>query len=131
MTPSELQTTVRRAGDAAVIDMRGEIDGGADAAMDAAYATAQHEQTATIVLNFEAVDYINSTGIAVIVGLLSRARRDGRAVTACGLVDHYREIFEITRLADFMPIFDNEAGAVGGCDREDGVNGNHDTGRQA
>ncbi len=113
MTPSELQTTVRRAGDAAVIDMRGEIDGGADAALDAAYATAQHEQTATIVLNFEAVDYINSTGIAVIVGLLSRARRDGRAVTACGLVDHYREIFEITRLADFMPIFDNEAGAVG------------------
>ena len=112
MTPSELLTSVRRAGDAVVIDMRGEIDGGGDAAMDVAYGEAAALGAPTIVLNFEAVDYINSTGIAVIVGLLARARRDGLAVTACGLIDHYREIFEITRLADFMPIFDDEAGAV-------------------
>ncbi len=112
MSPSELRTTVRAIGDAAVIDMRGEIDGSAEAAMDAGYGEAAAGGQATIVLNFEAVDYINSTGIAVIVGLLARARRDGRTITACGLMDHYREIFEITRLADFMPIFDDEAGAV-------------------
>ena len=113
MTPSELLTSVRRVGDAVVIDMRGEIDGNGDAAIDAAYAEAAELGGPTIVLNFEAVDYINSTGIAVIVGLLARARRDGRTITACGLVEHYREIFEITRLADFMPIFDDEADAVG------------------
>jgi hypothetical protein len=35
-------------------------------------------------------------------------------VKAYGLSDHYREIFEITRLADFMTITDNEDRAVGG-----------------
>ena len=57
---------------------------------------------ATVVLNFEDVEYINSTGIALIVGLLAQARAQRVQISACGLSEHYREIFEITRLADFM-----------------------------
>ena len=67
---------------------------------------------ASLLLDFAAVDYINSTGIALIVGLLGRARADGVAVAACGLSDHYREIFEITRLSDFMSIYADEASAA-------------------
>ena len=69
-----------------------------------------------MVLNFSGTEYINSTGIALIVGLLARARADGVECSACGLTDHYREIFEITRLADFMTITDNEDSAVGGAE---------------
>ena len=64
---------------------------------------------ASLTLDFTAVPYINSTGIALIVGLLGRARGADVPVTARGLTDHYREIFEITRLSDFMTI---EAGAT-------------------
>ena len=55
-------------------------------------------------LNFSGVDYINSTGIALIVGLLARARAAHRPIAAVGLSEHYREIFTITRLSDFMEI---------------------------
>jgi hypothetical protein len=41
------------------------------------------------------------------VGLLAQARRNGIEIKAYGLSDHYREIFEITRLADFMTIEGN------------------------
>ena len=61
-----------------------------------------------VLLDFSNVDYINSTGIAVIVGLLAMARAEGRDVGAFGLTDHYREVFQITRLADFMTIYDDE-----------------------
>ena len=44
------------------------------------------------------------------------ARAAGRG-SACGLSEHYREIFEITRLADFMRISDSEDGAVSGAER--------------
>ena len=94
-----------------VIDLRGQIDREADAAMNEAYAVATGTDS-PIALNFEAVDYINSTGIAVIVGILARARADGKQVSACGLSDHYRQIFEITRLADFMSIYDDENAAI-------------------
>ena len=62
-----------------------------------------------MLLDFTRVGYINSTGIALIVGLLARARKRGQDVRACGLAEHYREIFEITRLSDFMTILDGRA----------------------
>jgi anti-sigma B factor antagonist len=61
-----------------------------------------------VVLDFAAVDYINSTGIALIVGILAEARKSGQEVRAKGLAQHYREIFRITRLSDFMTILDEE-----------------------
>ena len=61
-------------------------------------------------LDFTNVDYINSTGIALIVGLLARARADACAISARGLSPHYREIFEITRLSDFMTIITDSEG---------------------
>ena len=67
-----------------------------------------------MLLNFSAVSYINSTGIALLVGLLARARSENRRVLACGLTPHYTEIFQVTRLADFMDLFDDEDGAIRG-----------------
>ena len=60
---------------------------------------------AAIVLNFQEVDYINSTGIALIVGLLAQARKSHRQLVVYGLSEHYQEIFRITRLSDFMQIY--------------------------
>ena len=58
----------------------------------------------TLHLDFGDVDYINSTGIALIVGLLARARSRRVPVHAEGLTAHYRHIFDITRLSDFIEI---------------------------
>jgi anti-sigma B factor antagonist len=62
-----------------------------------------------LTLDFRGVGYINSTGIALVVRLLAEARRDGRTVRAIGLTPHYREIFRITRLSDFMDIVEGDA----------------------
>ncbi len=96
----------------AIIDLHGEINGFAEATLNAAYAEAVQQNPAAILLNFSDVDYINSTGIALIVGLLAQARRDHRRLITCGLSPHYEEIFRITRLADFMSIYPDEASAL-------------------
>ena len=74
--------------------------------MESAYEEASG-RPGEIVLDFGGVDYINSTGIAVIVGVLAIARAEDRQVGAKGLTDHYKEVFEITRLADFMHIYED------------------------
>jgi anti-sigma B factor antagonist len=56
---------------------------------------------------------MDSTGIALLVGLLARTRRDGRELSAYGLSEHYREIFAVTRLSDFIHVYDDEPTAVG------------------
>ena len=75
-------------------------------------AYAQVESAHAVLLDFSHVAYINSTGIALIVGLLARARKNGQALSAAGLSPHYREIFEITRLADFMTIVEDREGTT-------------------
>jgi anti-anti-sigma factor len=95
----------------AVVDMAGLLDRSAEVALDEAFGEALAGDDA-VALNFSEVSYINSTGIALVVGALARARAAGKAVRAFGLTDHYREIFTITRLSDFMGIYDDESAAV-------------------
>ncbi len=114
MATLPLEVTVRQQPGAAVMDLRGEIDGLSDEALTAGYAEAERGDPPAIVLNFNRVDYINSTGIALIVGLLARARQAHRRLIVYGLSDHYQEIFTITRLADFMTIAHDETSALSG-----------------
>jgi len=107
---------VRHREGVAVIDLAGDVNARAEAALDAAWAEATAAGPDAVVLNFEAAGYINSTGIALIVGLLARARAGGIDVRAYGLTPHYREIFEITRLADFLAINPDEESAVRGAE---------------
>jgi anti-anti-sigma factor len=96
----------------AVIELHGEINSFAEDVLNAAYAEAESQGPEVILLNFTGVDYINSTGIALIVSLLAQARKSHRRLLACGLTEHYVEIFNITRLADFMSVYPDEATAL-------------------
>jgi anti-sigma B factor antagonist len=112
MSSKVLEANVRNIQGSAVIDLSGEISATAEDALNKAYEDAVHENPPIIVLNFSQVDYINSTGIALILNLLVKAGRSHRRLLAYGLSDHYREIFRITRLADFMRIYSDEASAM-------------------
>ena len=100
----QFEAEVREEGDSNILILIGEINGLADSALSAAYQEAQKSEPKRIVLDFNRVDYINSTGIALVVGLLAKARASHIALSAVGLSDHYREIFTITRLSDFIEI---------------------------
>ena len=116
MPARQLEARVRHPFPTAVIDLHGEINGFAAEALNAAYAEAERENPDVVLLNFAGVDYINSTGIALIVGLLAKARAAHRRLIVCGLSEHYTEIFQITRLSDFMTMFPDEESALVGAD---------------
>ena len=112
---SACEATTRALPGAAVIELSGEVDGSAAKVLTEAYeraVTESPETQGTVVLDFAAVDYINSTGIALIVSVLARARAERRKVVASGLSPHYREIFDITRLSDFIEVFPTLSDAV-------------------
>jgi anti-anti-sigma factor len=95
-----------------IIDLQGQIDAFARETLGGAYAEATTTEPAAVLLNCSAVDYINSVGISLMVGLLMQARAAGRRLLTCGLSEHYREIFQITRLGDFIRVFPDEASAL-------------------
>jgi anti-sigma B factor antagonist len=85
-------------------------------ALTDAYTKASGEFTRTIVLNFTALEYMNSGGIGMLVMLLVRANRQRQRLLAYGLSDHYRQIFELTRLDEAIHIHASEAEALSDAD---------------
>ena len=98
----------------ATITIHGDLSGAADAQLTGAYDEARGKGMTNLTLDFSKAAYINSTGIAVLVRILAAGRRDGIEVRARGLSPHYIEIFEITRISDFMRIERDEPATAGG-----------------
>ena len=69
-----------------------------------------------VVLNFEGLEYMNSSGIGLLVTLLIRVNREKQRLLTYGLTEHYHNIFQITRLDDAITIFSSEEEAVRAAD---------------
>ena len=102
---------VREAASAGIIDIQGDLTAASDQALSDAYARASELRSA-VVLNFGGLDYMNSSGIGLLVTLLIRANRQHKRLLVYGLNDHYRHIFQLTRLDDAIPIFNGESDAL-------------------
>lgn len=97
---------------ASIIDIQGEINAFAESALMAAYAQATEAGAKTVLLNFSGLDYMNSSGIGLLVTLLIRAQRQKQRLLAYGLSEHYRNIFELTRLNEAIQTYSTEAEAL-------------------
>jgi anti-sigma B factor antagonist len=113
MSDATATMDVRRPSDAAsVIDIRGDVTAGSEDVLMAAYEHASDERIRAVVLNFSNLEYMNSGGIGLLVTLLVRANRRRQRLFAFGLTDHYREIFELTRLDEAVEIYPDEGRAL-------------------
>jgi anti-sigma B factor antagonist len=95
-----------------VIDIQGEITGESEDVVMDAYGRASADGAGAIVLSFTDLEYMNSGGIGLLVTVLVRARRQGQRVLAYGLSDHYRQIFELTRLDEAVSLHESEEEAL-------------------
>jgi anti-sigma B factor antagonist len=106
---------VRKISDlAAVIDVRGDVTAASEPVLMSAYEKAVAQGAGRLVLNLGGLEYMNSGGIGILVTLLIRANRQHKKLAAYGLSDHYREIFELTRLDEAITIYGSEQTALTG-----------------
>lgn len=95
-----------------IIDIQGEINAFAENALMDAYTKATSQGARNLLLNFSRLEYMNSSGIGLLVTMLIRANRQKQRLVACGLSDHYRQIFELTRLNEAIGMYPSEAEAL-------------------
>ncbi len=116
MSQPTLTMDVRKIDDrTSVIDIKGDVTAASEAELMDAYNAAGDAKV--IALNFEGLEYMNSGGIGLLVTLLVRAKRQRQTISAFGLNEHYRQIFELTRLDDAISLYDNESDALAGARR--------------
>jgi anti-sigma B factor antagonist len=101
---------VRTIGAASIVDIQGDVTAASEDVLMGAYEAAGDARA--IVLNFSSLAYMNSGGIGLLVTLLVRANRRSQQLLAFGLSDHYRQIFELTRLDEAVGIHETEHEAL-------------------
>jgi anti-sigma B factor antagonist len=113
MPQAQVKMDVRKASEKAyVIDIEGDLTAFSEGVLMNAYTQASDGGARAIVLNFEGLEYMNSSGIGLLVTLLIRVNREKQRLLTYGLSSHYRNIFQITRLDDAISIYETEEEAV-------------------
>lgn len=105
---------IRWDGRSVVVEAAGEIDLYRSAAFQQALLELLDDGPECIVINLDGVPYMDSSGVAALVKLLSRARRIGVSLKLASLTARVRSVFEITRLDGVFNIFETEQEAMSG-----------------
>ncbi len=69
---NDFEVALRTEGDTSVLDLGGTLDRAAQPRFEEAFAAAIASCDGAIVLNFTDIGFINSTGIALVVGALAK-----------------------------------------------------------
>jgi anti-anti-sigma factor len=108
---NELQTRLREEPRLVVLELSGDLTTFAHEPLMRAYREAAQTGTDNILLNLAGVGYLNSAGIAAIIGVIGEARRADQRVLLTGLTPHYQTVFEMMGLTTYAPVFASEDAA--------------------
>ena len=96
----------------AVLRFEGDIASTSKDAVLGAYHSLSKETTKLILLDFTKVDYINSSGIALVIQLLIEAANSGQKVYAFGLSAHFTKVFTMVGITKYAGLFPTQADAL-------------------
>ena len=72
-----------------------------------AYDRIPGERKNRVILHFSETRYINSSGIAILIGVINRANEVKGRVEFAGLSPHFRKVMDIVGLTDFVKVYDS------------------------
>ena len=108
----EVNVTVRKQDSVAILDMKGEITSFADDMLKSIVVSTIEEGFQRIVFNFSDVSYINSSGIAVLIGIATKFTDQGINFNVYGLTTHFKKIFRMIGLTQYVKVLGSEDEAL-------------------
>ena len=98
--------------DVTVLRFEGAIASTSKDAVLGTYQSLPKETTKIVLLDFSKVDYINSSGIALVIQLLIEASNAGQKVYAFGLSAHFTKVFTMVGITKYAGLFPGQIEAM-------------------
>jgi anti-anti-sigma factor len=95
-----------------LLRFEGDIASTSKDAVLGAYQALPKATAKLILLDFTKVDYINSSGIALVIQMLIEASNSGQKVFAFGLSPHFVKVFTMVGITKYAQLFPSEAEAI-------------------
>ena len=109
--PLEIHT--REAESVTILDLRGRLVQGPEVtALRERFNELEREQVKSVILNFKQIEFIDSTGLGMLVAVQSQMEKAGGAIRLLGLTKRGAELMVLTKLSTVFQIFDDEQAAI-------------------
>ena len=95
-----------------ILRFEGDIASTSKEAVLGAYQALPKATAKLILLDFSKVDYINSSGIALVIQLLIEASNSGQKVYAFGLSQHFTKVFTMVGITKYAQLFQEQTAAM-------------------
>lgn len=92
-----------------VLRFSGDISSGSRDAVVGVYEGLSKKNP--VLLDFSKVDYINSSGIALVIQVMMEANKSGQRVSAFGLTPHFQKVFTMVGITKYATLYPDEAAA--------------------
>jgi anti-sigma B factor antagonist len=112
-TKASVDQLTSLAGDpVSALRFEGDISSTSKDAVLGSYQSLPKEKARLVLLDFTKVDYINSSGIALVIQVLIEASTSGQKVNTFGLSAHFTKVFTMVGITKYAGIFPNQADAL-------------------
>ena len=68
-------------------------------------------KTRPVLIDFSKVEYINSSGIALVIQMLMEANKAAQTIAAFGLTPHFQKVFTMVGITKYASLYPDEAAA--------------------
>lgn len=103
---------IRTAGNVAVLDVSGEVDLYHSPTLLAKLTELIKQQQKAILLNFQGVTYIDSSGLATLIGAYQQLRPQGGQLQLANVSKNVASVFSVARLDKVFTIHPSEQDAL-------------------
>jgi len=97
-------------GQISVLRLSGDMSSSSREALMGSYAGASKNHP--VLLDFTKVDYINSSGIALVIQVMMEAAKSGQKVAAFGLTPHFEKVFTMVGITKYAKLYKDQSAAV-------------------
>lgn len=108
----DLEIAIRPKGGVSAIDIRGDVTAVTAQPIEDAYQKVTAAGAKKILLVFASDCYINSGGIAILIGILSETKKKEQVLRITGLSQHFQKIFAMVGITKYAQIFPSEDAAL-------------------
>jgi anti-sigma B factor antagonist len=99
--------TVSREGDRSVVELRGELDLSGTDRLRVALEQAEEPPTGLLVLDLSRLDFIDSTGLEVVLRAARRAHDNGRRLIVARPSKYVRRLLELTAIDQSLDVVED------------------------
>ena len=90
----------------------GDVSSASKEAIVGTYQALDKDSHKQILLDFKGVEYLNSSGIALVIQVLMEASKSGQTIAICGLTPHFTKVFTMVGITKYAKLYSDEAAAL-------------------